>query len=315
VGSLFFIFAIFIFHTLVGSTNFLIILTLTDISFELELFLFFCLSLGFAVKVPIFPLHTWLPEAHVQAPTEGSVILASLLLKLGGYGFIRLVLPICFKAVFFFSPVIVGFSICGILFGSMSAVVQLDLKKLIAYSSVAHMNLVVLGLFSLNLQGIQGAIFLMLAHGIVSSGLFFLIGFLYDRHQTRIITYYSGLAQRMPNFSTFLFIFILANVSFPGTSNFVGEILIFAGLIQKSFIITFFAGFGIILSAVYSFFALNRIIYLTPTPHIEATSDLTRLEFNTLVYFTLLIFILGVFPGIILDLTRLSVQVLFQTLY
>jgi len=197
----------------------------------------------------------------------------------------------------------------------MSATVQLDLKKLIAYSSVAHMNLVVLGIFSLNLQGIQGSIFLMVAHGLVSSGLFFLVGFLYDRHHTRVITYYSGLVQPMPIFTTLLFLFFLANVSFPLTANFVGEILILAGIIQKSFFSAFFAATGIILSAVYSFFAFGRLAFLGVSPYIESHAEVTSIEFQTVWYFFFLILILGVKPGLILDVTDFAVTYLLIDVY
>jgi len=185
----------------------------------------------------------------------------------------------------FFYPWVSALSICGVMYCSAAAIVQVDLKKLIAYSSVAHMNLVVLGVFSLNLQGIQGSLFLMIAHGLVSSGLFFLVGFLYDRHHTRAISYYSGLAQTMPIFTTLLFLFVLANVSFPLTANFVGEILLLAGIIQRSFLTAFFAATGIILSATYSFFAFGRIAFLGLTPYIESHSDLTSIEFQTVWYF------------------------------
>jgi NADH:ubiquinone oxidoreductase subunit 4 (subunit M) len=210
----------------------------------------------------------------------------------------------------FFYPIIAALSICGIIFCSMSAVVQLDLKKLIAYSSVAHMNLVVLGIFSLNLQGIQGSIFLMIAHGLVSSGLFFLVGFLYDRHHTRVITYYSGLVQPMPIFTTLLFLFFLANVSFPLTANFVGELLILAGIIQKSFFSAFFAATGIVLSAIYSFFAFGRVAFLGVSPYIESYSDLTPIEFHTVWYFFFLVLVLGIKPGLILDHTDYEVTYL-----
>ena len=210
----------------------------------------------------------------------------------------------------FFYPLVAMLSICGIIFCSMSATVQLDLKKLVAYSSAAHMNLVVLGIFSLNLQGIQGSIFLMIAHGLVSSGLFFLIGFLYDRHHTRIITYYSGLVLSMPVFTTLLFLFFLANVSFPLTANFVGEILLLAGVIQKSFISAFFASTGIVLSAIYSFFAFGRLAFLGVSPYIEHHLEITSLEFQTVWYFLFLILVLGIRPGLVLDITDYAVMYL-----
>jgi NADH-quinone oxidoreductase subunit M len=310
VGSLFFLLAIFVVYAVTGSTLFYIILNSDYTDWKVEFFLFFALGTGFAVKMPMFPLHTWLPEAHVQSPTEGSVILASLLLKLGGYGFIRVLIPIAWKAMNFFYPIVALLSICGIISCSLSAVVQLDLKKLIAYSSVAHMNLVVLGIFSLNLQGIQGSIFLMVAHGLVSSGLFFLVGFLYDRHHTRVITYYSGLVQTMPIFTTLLFLFFLGNISFPLTANFVGEILILAGIIQKGFISAFFAATGIILSAIYSFFAFGRLAFLGLSPYIESHTEITSIEFQTVWYFLFLILLLGINPGLILNVTDFSVSFL-----
>ena len=210
----------------------------------------------------------------------------------------------------FFYPLVAMLSICGVIFCSMSATVQLDLKKLVAYSSAAHMNLVVLGIFSLNLQGIQGSIFLMIAHGLVSSGLFFLVGFLYDRHHTRTITYYSGLVLSMPVFTSLLFLFFLANVSFPLTANFVGELLLLAGVIQKSFLSAFLASTGIILSAIYSFFAFGRLAFLGVSPYIEHHLEITSLEFQTVWYFLFLILVLGIRPGLVLDVTDYAVMFL-----
>jgi proton-translocating NADH-quinone oxidoreductase chain M len=313
-GSVFSLVAIFIVFTINGSTLFYIILNSGYIDWQVELLLFFFFGLGFSVKMPMFPLHTWLPEAHVQSPTEGSVILASLLLKLGGYGFLRLLIPGTGKATIFCYPIVATLAICGIIFCSMSASVQVDLKKLIAYSSAAHMNLIVLGIFSLNLQGIQGSLLLMLAHGFASSGLFFLIGFLYDRHHTRTINYYSGLAQSMPIYTTTLFLFILANVSFPLTANFVGEFLIFVGIMQKSFLSAFLSAFGVIvLSPIYSFFAFGRLAFLETTEQAKSHSEITFLEFHTVWYFLFLILILGINPNLVLDMTNYSV--LFLLLY
>jgi NADH-quinone oxidoreductase subunit M len=309
-GSLFFLVAVFLVYSVAGTTLFCTILNMNYVDWKVEFFLFFALGMGFAVKMPMFPFHTWLPEAHVQSPTEGSVILASLMLKLGGYGFLRLLIPLTWKTMSFFYPTIAVLSVCGIIFCSMTAAVQLDLKKLVAYSSVAHMNLVLLGIFSLNLQGIQGSVFLMVAHGLVSSGLFFLIGFLYDRHHTRVLTYYSGLVQSMPIFTTLLFLFFLANVSFPLTANFVGEFLLLAGIIQKNFFSAFFAALGIVLSAIYSFFAFGRISFLGLSPYIESYREISSIEFQTVWYFFFLVLVLGIQPGLILNITDYAVTYL-----
>jgi len=200
----------------------------------------------------MFPFHIWLPEAHVEAPTAGSMLLASLLLKLGGYGFLRFSLSMLAEASAYFSPVVYTCGILGVIYGSLSTLCQTDLKRVIAYSSVAHMNLVVLGLFSNSQQGIEGAIYLMVAHGVVSTALFFCVGVIYERHHTRILSYYGGLVTRMPLYSTALFLFSLANMSFPGTSNFVGEILLFSGLFYHNSTVLVFATTRIILSAAYS---------------------------------------------------------------
>jgi len=193
-----------------------------------------------------------LPEAHVEAPTIGSVILASLLLKLGGYGFLRFTLPLFPIANDFFNPLIGTLCIISIIYASITTIRQIDMKRIIAYSSIAHMNLIVLGLFSLTQQGIEGAIFLMIGHGVVSSALFFCVGVLYDRAHTRLIKYYGGLLQTMPLFSIIFFLFTMANMGFPGTSNFIGELLVLIGVFQKNTMLLAFSATGIILSAVYS---------------------------------------------------------------
>ena len=180
----------------------------------------------------MYPVHLWLPEAHVEAPTVGSVILASLLLKLGGYGFLQILLPIV-GTNYSMIPFIYCLALAGVVFGSLSTIRQIDLKKIVAYSSIAHMNLIVLGIFSANTQGLNGAIYLMIAHAFVSTGLFLCIGIIYDRSHTRLVRYYGGLAQTMPIFSLLFLFFTLANMSFPSTANFIGEILIFIGIYQN----------------------------------------------------------------------------------
>jgi NADH-quinone oxidoreductase subunit M len=208
--------------------------------------------LSFAVKIPMIPFHIWLPEAHAEAPTAGSVILAGILLKLGGYGFLRFSLPMFPKATIYFTPLIFTLSLIAIIYGSLTTLRQIDLKKIIAYSSVSHMGFVTLGIFSLNLQGIEGSIILMLGHGLVSSALFLCIGILYDRYKTRILKYYCGLVVMMPMFIIFFMIFSFANIGFPGTSNFIGELLILTGMFKINFLVTFIATLGVILSASYS---------------------------------------------------------------
>jgi len=193
-----------------------------------------------------------LPEAHVEAPTAGSVILAGILLKLGGYGFIRFILPIFPTASYFFLPLVYNLAILSILYTSFIALRQIDLKKIIAYSSVAHMNLDILGIFSFNVQGLEGAIFLMLGHGLVASALFLIIGSIYMRHSTRLIRYYGGLTQIMPLFSFCFLFFLIANIGLPGLCNFVGEILIFISIFAKSPFVTFFAAIGVVLCSAYS---------------------------------------------------------------
>lgn len=201
--------------------------------------------------MPMFPFHVWLPEAHVEAPTAASVILAALLLKLGGYGLIRFI-PIFPYAYIFFNPLMYTLGIISIIYASLVTIRQIDLKKIIAYSSVAHMNLCTVGIFSLNHQGIQGSIFLMLGHGIVSSALFFLVGMLYDRYYTKFLRYYGGLVITMPIFASIFFFFSMANLGFPGTCNFVGEFLILAGVTSKNISIMILTASGMLFSSLYS---------------------------------------------------------------
>ena len=198
------------------------------------------------------PFHIWLPEAHAEAPTSGSVILAGILLKMGGYGFLRFSLPMFPLASVYFTPLVFALSLAAAVYASLTTLRQVDLKKIIAYSSVSHMGFVTIGIFTLTVQGIEGSIILMLSHGLVSSALFLCIGVLYDRHHTRIIKYYGGLVQVMPIFTTFLMFFSFANIGFPGTSSFIGEILVLLGSFQVSTILTFFSASSMILGAAYS---------------------------------------------------------------
>ncbi len=279
LGSLLMLLGILVIYSHVQTTDIRILYN-TNFSFYRQLILWSSFFFAFCVKVPLFPFHIWLPEAHVEAPTVGSVILAGVLLKLGTYGLLRFVIPLFCDATYYFLPLVYTLCILGILYTCCSTIRQVDLKKIIAYASVSHMSFVILGLFTSNIQGIGGSVFLMLSHGIVSSGLFFCIGCIYDRYKTRILRYYSGLVATMPVFSFCLFVLILANISFPGTSSFIGEFLILAGLFENNHFAALLAAFSIILTAVYSIWLYNRIIFnKLQTTYYTKFSDFSKKEF------------------------------------
>ena len=234
-------------------------------SYNTQLFLWLAFFASFAVKIPMWPFHTWLPDAHVEAPTAGSVILAGVLLKMGGYGFIRFSLGMLPEATEFFIPLIMTLSIVAIVYTSLVALAQTDIKKLIAYSSVAHMGIVTIGIFLVNQQGLEGAMMQMISHGLVSAALFLCVGVIYDRMHTREIEFYGGLVQRMPLYATVFMIFMLGSVGLPGTSGFIGEFLVIVGAFKFSSYVVIGAAFGIILSAVYMLYLYKRIIFGTIT--------------------------------------------------
>ena len=313
VGSLFMLLAVLLIYSEAGTTD-LQILYATPWSEPRQLILWFAFFASFAVKVPMIPVHIWLPEAHVEAPTAGSVILAGILLKLGTYGFLRFSIPLFPEASIYFTPLVQTMSLIAIIYGSLTTLRQVDLKKIIAYSSVAHMNFVTLGLFSLNAQGIEGAIMLMLAHGLVSPALFLLVGCLYDRHKTRLVRYYGGCAQTMPLFALFFVFFTMANISLPGTASFVGEFLVLTGAFQSNSFIATIAASGMVLGGAYALWLCNRIVYGFPKPYyIAAFSDLSRREFFILIPFCLGVLFMGVAPEPFLEVMRCSVtNVLIQ---
>lgn len=245
----------------------------------------------------------------MEAPTAGSVILAGLLLKLGGYGFIRVLLTIFSKSTFFFLPLVDTFAVISIIYASLTTIRQIDMKRIIAYSSVAHMNLVVLGIFSGNTQGIAGAIFLMIAHGIVSSALFFLIGVIYDKYGTRIIYYYGGLVQTMPLFATQLLFFCMANIGLPGSCNFIGELIVFIGLVERNFIVLLISVTGVVLSVLYTMFFCNRIIFGNLNlNYIFIYKDMTFRELAITLPLIFLTIFLGFYPDVIFDTILSSVS-------
>jgi NADH-quinone oxidoreductase subunit M len=268
---------------------------------------------SFAVKMPMWPFHRWLPEAHVEAPTAGSVILAAVLLKLGGYGFLRFSLPMFPDASAFFAPYVFTLSIAAIIITSLIALVQQDIKKLIAYSSVAHMGFVTMGIFAGNALGIQGAIFQMISHGIVSGALFLCVGVIYDRMHTREIAAYGGLVHRMPVYALAFLVFTMANVGLPGTSGFVGEFLTMIGVFQVNTWVAFLAAVGIILSAAYALWLYRRVIFGTLTKeNLRSILDLNWREAAVLIPLIILTLLFGFYPAPILDVTAASVNGLVE---
>jgi NADH-quinone oxidoreductase subunit M len=264
---------------------------------------------SFAVKLPMWPVHTWLPDAHVEAPTAGSVVLAAILLKMGGYGFLRFSLPMFPLASADLAPLIYALSIIAIIYTSLVALMQEDVKKLIAYSSVAHMGFVTIGIFAMTAQGVQGGIFQMLSHGIVSGALFLCVGVIYDRMHTRDIDAYGGLVNRMPWYAFAFMVFTMANVGLPGTSGFVGEFLILLGVFQVNTWVAVLATTGVILSACYALWLYRRVIFgKLEKPSLAGILDLSLREKVILVPLVVLTLFFGVYPRPIMDVTAASVD-------
>ncbi len=317
----------FFIYTFAGSLLFLLsivyIITKSDISdisilyhitrgypFTIQQVLWIGFFIAFAVKLPMLPLHSWLPHAHVQAPTAGSMLLAGILLKMGGYGFIRLSVPFFPAASEYYSDFVIILSIIAVIYTSMVALVQSDIKKLVAYSSIAHMGYVTAGIFALNVQGYHGAIFSMISHGIISAALFFCIGALYDRKKTKEISFYSGLAGVMPRFSFFFILCSLASIALPGTSGFIGEFFVTFAIFKYNFVYGALISVGMVLGAAYMLFLCAKIIFGNTNKNCENMQDLSCHELLTLLIMCSLIVILGVFPDSIIMVTNSSVELL-----
>jgi len=308
-GSILLLVAILVLYFQGGHTFDILDLSRQTYPLSLQTWLFFAFFAAFAVKVPMFPFHTWLPDAHVEAPTAGSVILASVLLKMGTYGFVRFSLPMLPDASRLFTPLMVFLSIIAIIYGAYMALAQTDLKKLIAYSSVSHMGFVTLGLFMFNIQGIEGAVMQMVNHGITTGGLFLCVGMIYERTHSRQIADNIGLTKPMPRYATFLVIFALSSLGLPGTNSFVGEFMVLAGTFLWSKAAAAFASLGIILAAAYLLWMVQRVAFGTPAPHmLQKLSDLTQRETATLLPLAALIFAIGLFPNPLLSRMHTSVE-------
>jgi len=264
----------------------------------MQTWLFLAFFASFAVKVPMWPVHTWLPDAHVEAPTAGSVILAGVLLKMGAYGFLRFSVPMLPQASAYFAPMIFALSVVAVIYTSLVALAQTDMKKLIAYSSVAHMGVVTIGIFTINEQGLSGALFQMLSHGVVSAALFLCVGVVYDRIHSRDIARYGGLADRMPKYALAFMLFTMASVGLPGTSGFVGEFLVLVGAFQVNFWLALLGSLGMILGAAYMLYLYRRVIFGTITrDDLRAILDLSPREVAVFAPLVLLTLWMGIYPS------------------
>ena len=312
LGSVLMLIAIVVIYRLTGS------MSISDLqgnyfSKNIQNYLWLAFFASFAVKIPMWPFHTWLPDAHVEAPTAGSVILAGVLLKMGGYGFIRFSLGMLPEASEYFSPLIMTLSIIAVVYTSLVALAQTDIKKLIAYSSVAHMGLVTIGIFVVNSQGLEGAMIQMISHGVVSGALFVCVGVIYDRMHTRDINFYGGLVNKMPIYATVFMIFMLGSIGLPGTSGFIGEFLVIVGAFQYSSLVVIGAASGIVLSAVYMLYLYKRIIFgVIENKKLNEILDLNTREKIILIPLAIAVIIIGILPNIFIEPMRLPLELIIS---
>ncbi|MCH8082347.1 MAG: NADH-quinone oxidoreductase subunit M, partial [Proteobacteria bacterium] len=308
LGSVLMLFAILYMVFVVGTTDIPVMMQHSFLP-STQTWLWLAFLASFAVKLPMWPVHTWLPDAHVEAPTAGSVILAGVLLKMGGYGFLRFSLPMFPHASVELGWLIFTLSLIAIVYTSLVALAQKDMKKLIAYSSVAHMGFVTLGIFVLNTQGLEGAIFQMLSHGVVSGALFLIVGVVYDRLHTHEINRYGGLVNNMPKYAAVFMVFTLASIGLPGTSGFVGEVLVLFGAYQASSWLAFIASTGVILAAAYMLYLYWRICFgKLEKPDLLNLKDLDAREFLIFAPLVAVVILIGVYPALILDVIHASVE-------
>jgi NADH-ubiquinone oxidoreductase chain 4 len=309
-GSLFMLLAFLVIIYNVGTSD-LQMISLADISFESQKILWLAIFLSFAIKTPLIPFHMWLPRAHVEAPLAGSIVLAGLILKLAVYGFLRILIPLLPEATAYFSPLVQTIAVITLVYSSLTTLRQTDFKCLVAYSSIAHMSVVVAGIFSNTVQGIEGGIMLSIAHGFVSPALFMLVGgVLYDRYHTRVIRYYRGMTTYMPIFATFFFVFTIANAGTPTTRNWVGEFLSLNGTFMRSPVVGLLMSTGIVFSAGYSIWLFNRICFGANSPYLSYTTDVSRREYMVLLTLLIPTIVFGIWPNIILNDLHYSVSTL-----
>jgi NADH-quinone oxidoreductase subunit M len=312
LGSVLFLVAILVLYFHTGTTELPEMtarLAGSEMGVTVQRLLWLAMFASFAVKVPMWPFHTWLPDAHVEAPTAGSVLLAGVLLKLGGYGFLRFSLPMLPDASAYFAPFVWALSIVAIVYTSLVALMQADMKKLIAYSSVAHMGIVTIGIFTPNALGLEGSIIQMLSHGVVSAALFMVVGVIYDRIHSREIAAYGGLAERMPVYATTFMLFMLASVGLPGTSGFIGEILVIIGIFQHQSLVALFAATGMILSAAYMLWLYRRVVFgALVKDTLKGIRDMRANEVIAFAPLILIAIVMGIYPNLFLEPMHASVN-------
>ena len=311
-GSVLMLVAVLVMATTADTTD-IPLLQRFDFAPELQFWLFLAFLASFAVKMPMWPVHTWLPDAHVEAPTAGSMILAGILLKMGGYGFLRFSLPMFPDASHFFAPLIFALSVVAVIYTSLVALAQTDMKKLIAYSSVAHMGFVTVGIFTMTEQGIAGAMFQMISHGLVSAALFFAVGVVYDRLHTRDIDAYGGVADSMPRYAVFFMLMMLASVGLPGTSGFVGEFLVLVGAWQSNTLLAFLTATGLVLGATYMLWLYRRVVFGKAEK--QQVASMPQLEYREMLVFaplSVMVLWFGVFPGWLLDVMDPGIQSILE---
>ncbi|MBM4905312.1 NADH-quinone oxidoreductase subunit M [Vibrio parahaemolyticus] len=313
-GSLFMLLAFLVIYYNVGSTDFQVV-SLSEINLESQKLLWLAVFISMAIKTPLLPFHVWLPRAHAEAPLAGSVILAGLILKLATYGYMRILIQFLPDATSYFSPLVQTIAVITLIYASLATLRQTDFKALVAYSSIGHMAVVVLGLFSNTIQGIDGALLLSIAHGVVSPALFILVGgVLYDRYHTRTIRYYRGMTAYMPLFSIMFFVFTIFNAAVPLSANWAGEFLCLAGAFQRNPVFAVLGSTGIVLSAAYSIWLYNRIAFGAWSKYLNYTTDLTRREFMLLLPLLFVAVVFGIFPNIILDSVHASTSGLLYSI-
>jgi NADH-quinone oxidoreductase subunit M len=312
-GSVLMLLALLFMWRQAGTTDITVLLK-TPFTAQMQFWLFLAFFASFAVKVPMWPVHTWLPDAHVEAPTAGSVILAGVLLKMGAYGFLRFSVPMLPVAAQYFAPFMFTLGVVAVIYTSLVALAQEDMKKLIAYSSVAHMGVVVIGIFTFNVQGIDGALFQMISHGVVSAALFLCVGVVYDRIHTREIARYGGLGDRMPLYAFAFMLFTMASIGLPGTAGFVGEFLVLVGAFQVSIWLALLGSFGMILGAAYMLFLYRRIIFgKIIKPDLRSILDLSPREIAIFAPLAVLTLWMGIYPSSFTGFFDASVGAMVQS--